>query len=106
MPHNVTGCPVQNIAKKLPQVCPACEGMLSVKKLSCDQCETDVNGHFALPPLACLSAEEQQFVLEFMCCSGSLKEMAKIRRLSYPSVRNLLDEVIAKIQAIQNNTNK
>ena len=97
---------MQNIAKKLPQVCPACEGMLSVKSLNCDRCETDVNGHFALPPLACLSAEEQQFILEFVCSSGSLKEMAQIRKLSYPSVRNLLDEVIAKIRTIQNNTNK
>jgi len=97
---------VQNITKKLPQVCPSCEGMLSVQKLSCNQCGTDVNGHFALPLLACLSAEEQQFVLEFMCCSGSLKEMAQIRKLSYPSVRNLLDEVIAKIRTIQNTTNQ
>jgi hypothetical protein len=102
---------MQNIAKKLPQVCPSCEGTLSVKQLSCDHCGTDVNGHFALPLLACLSAEEQQFVLEFVKCSGSLKEMAQLRHLSYPSVRNLLDEVIAKIRAIQestckNNTNK
>ena len=95
---------VQNIVKKLPQVCPACEGLLGVKKLSCDQCGTDVNGNFALPLLACLTAEEQQFVLEFMCCSGSLKEMAQIRKLSYPSVRNLLDEVIAKIRTIQEST--
>ena len=97
---------MQNIAKKLPQVCPSCEGMLSVQKLGCDQCGTDVNGHFALPLLACLSAEDQQFVLEFVCSSGSLKEMAQLRKLSYPSVRNLLDEVIAKIRAIQNNPNK
>jgi hypothetical protein len=97
---------VQNIVKKLPQTCPACEGLLSVKKLSCDQCGTDVNGNFALPLLACLTAEEQQFVLEFVCCSGSLKEMAQIRKLSYPSVRNLLDEVIAKIRTIQESINQ
>jgi len=97
---------VQNISKKLPQVCPSCEGILSVKKLSCDQCGTDVNGNFALPSLACLTAEDQQFVLEFVCCSGSLKEMAQIRKLSYPSVRNLLDEVIAKIRTIQESTAK
>ena len=97
---------MQNIAKKLPQICPACDGMLSVKNLGCDQCGTDVNGNFALPPLACLTAEEQQFVLEFVCCSGSLKEMAQIRKLSYPSVRNLLDEVIVKIRTIQESTSQ
>ena len=97
---------MQNIAKKLPQTCPSCDGMLNVKNLGCDHCGTEVNGHFALPLLACLTAEEQQFVLEFVCCSGSLKEMAHIRKLSYPSVRNLLDEVIAKIQATQDNVDK
>ncbi len=95
-----------NIVKKLPQTCPSCDGMLSVKSLGCDRCGTDVNGHFALPLLACLTAEEQQFVLEFVCCSGSLKEMAQIRKLSYPSVRNLLDEVIAKIRSVQENLAK
>ena len=92
---------MQNAAKKLPQSCPACEGILSVKNLGCDQCGTEVSGHFALPLLACLTAEEQRFILEFVCSSGSLKEMAQIRKLSYPSVRNLLDEIIAKIRSMQ-----
>jgi hypothetical protein len=93
---------MQSTAKKLPQTCPACEGILSVKNLGCDRCGTDVSGHFVLPLLACLTAEEQRFILEFVRCSGSLKEMAQSRKLSYPSVRNLLDEVIAKIRSLQN----
>ncbi len=92
--------------KKLPQNCPACEGTLSVKNLACDRCGTEVSGHFDLPLLACLTAEEQQFVLEFVQSSGSLKEMAHIRKLSYPSIRNMLDEIIAKIRSIQKNTAK
>jgi hypothetical protein len=95
---------MQNIVKKLPQSCPSCDGILSVKNLGCNQCGTDVNGHFDLPALACLTAEEQQFILEFVCSSGSLKEMAQIRKLSYPSVRNLLDEIIAKIRSIPEST--
>jgi hypothetical protein len=97
---------MQNTAKKLPQSCPACEGILSVKNLACDQCGTDVSGHFTLPILACLTAEEQQFILEFVGASGSLKEMAQIRKLSYPSVRNLLDEIIAKIRSVQESINQ
>ena len=87
--------------KKLPQSCPACDGLLSVKSLGCDHCGTEVLGHFDLPLLACLSAEEQQWIVEFVSCSGSLKEMAQSRKLSYPSVRNTLDEIIAKIRVIQ-----
>jgi len=92
---------MHNTIKKLPQNCPSCEGILSVKNLGCNQCGTEVNGHFTLPVLACLTAEEQQFILEFVCSSGSLKEMAQLRKLSYPSVRNLLDEVIEKIRSMQ-----
>ena len=97
---------MQNTGKKLPQHCPSCEGILSVKNLGCDQCGTEVNGHFALPILACLTAEEQRFILEFVRCSGSLKEMAQLRKLSYPSVRNLLDEIIAKIRNVQESVEK
>jgi hypothetical protein len=42
--------------------------------------------------------EDQGFVLEFIKASGSLKEMAKLLGLSYPTVRNRLDEVIELIK--------
>lgn len=96
--------PMKDIVKKLPQNCPACDGMLSVKSLACDPCGTEVNGHFGLPLLACLNAEEQEFIFEFVCHSGSLKEMAQILKLSYPSIRNRLDEIIAKIRTLKEKT--
>jgi hypothetical protein len=37
-------------------------------------------------------------VLEFIKASGSLKEMAKLLGLSYPTVRNRLDEIIERIR--------
>jgi hypothetical protein len=48
--------------------------------------------------LAQLSVEEQDFVLKFVKNSGSLKDMAKDLGLSYPTVRNLLDDIIEKIK--------
>jgi len=45
-----------------------------------------------------LSEENQQFVLDFVRCSGSLKEMAQKLGLSYPTVRNRLDEVISQLE--------
>jgi hypothetical protein len=84
--------------KRLPISCPSCGGKLSVKRLRCDHCETEVEGFYALPALASLSQEDQEFVLEFIKASGSLKEMADILKVSYPTVRNRLDEVIAKLK--------
>ncbi len=86
------------MSKQLPVICPACQAQLRVKSLSCDACETEVSGHFPLPRLAALTADEQQFVLDFVRSSGSLKEMARQMNLSYPTVRNYLDDLISKLQ--------
>ena len=82
----------------LPYLCPGCQSQLKVKSLSCKQCDTEVIGLYDLPALACLSQDDQTFILSFVKCSGSLKDMAKQLSLSYPSVRNLLDEIIEKIK--------
>jgi len=84
--------------KRLPTSCPSCDGRLSVKRLRCDHCETEVEGQYALPALASVSQEDQEFILEFIKASGSLKEMADILKVSYPTVRNRLDEIIAKLK--------
>jgi hypothetical protein len=85
------------INKKLPYTCPSCSGTLKVTSLGCDACETTVSGKFDLPALAKLSPGDQQFVLDFIRSSGSLKEMAQKLNLSYPTVRNMLDDLIHKI---------
>jgi hypothetical protein len=51
--------------------------------------------------LASLSNQEQNFIVEFVKCSGSLKVMAQKLELSYPTVRNLLDDLIEKIETAQ-----
>ena len=68
-----------------------------VKRLSCEQCGTEVEGLFPLPKLAALSHEDQEFILQFVKASGSLKEMAALLKVSYPTVRNRLDEVITRL---------
>jgi len=82
----------------LPFLCPGCQSQLKVKSLSCKQCCTEVTGLYDLPALACLPQDDQTFILKFVKSSGSLKDMAKQYSLSYPTVRNLLDEIIEKIK--------
>jgi hypothetical protein len=65
-----------------------------------------VSGLFDLPELARLSPNDQQFVLQFVKFSGSLKEMAKYMSLSYPTVRNLLDDIIEKLKITNLNNQK
>lgn len=56
---------------------------------------------YPLPPINGLSNEEQAFILSFIKASGSLKEMAKLMKVSYPTVRNKLNEIIEKIESIE-----
>ena len=90
--------------KKLPFECPSCNSQLKVKSLHCNQCGTSIDGLFDLPFQAKLNQEEQQFILNFIRFSGSLKEMANHLSLSYPSVRNLLDDLIEKLNQLEGKT--
>jgi hypothetical protein len=87
--------------KKLPYRCPSCSSLLDVKSLICGRCDTEVTGSYSLPLLASLTDEDQTFITNFVKCSGSLKVMAQDLGLSYPTVRNMLDDVIEKITDIQ-----
>lgn len=84
--------------KKLPHICPSCSSELNVQSLVCGNCETTVSGEFGLPLLARFTPEEQTFIIDFVKSSGSLKVMAQKLNLSYPSVRNLLDDLIVKLE--------
>jgi hypothetical protein len=88
---------------KLPIHCPACEAALKVAQLLCDSCSTVVSGNYSMPVFLKLQAEEQDFILKFLLNSGSLKEMAKQMNLSYPTIRNKLDDLIEKIKLLQTN---
>ncbi|MBK5722516.1 DUF2089 family protein [Dysgonomonas sp. Marseille-P4677] len=82
----------------LPCDCPSCKAQLKVKSLLCENCGTEVHGLYDLPVLARLSTNDQEFILKFVKNSGSLKDMSKDLNLSYPTVRNLLDDIIEKIK--------
>ncbi len=90
--------------KQLPINCPSCSGRLAVKRLRCERCETEVEGNYSLPVLASLPQTDQEFVVEFVRASGSLKDMAALLKVSYPTVRNRLDEIIENIKQNQPQT--
>lgn len=91
--------------KRFPVRCPSCDHPLEVKRLGCVHCGTEVEGRYPLPELTALSSEDQAFVCEFVKASGSLKEMASIMKISYPTVRNRLDDVISKLQILPQEDN-
>lgn len=84
---------------KIITQCPSCgSSKLHVAKIECTYCNTVFEGKFAIPALLKLPEEDLQFILDFVKCSGSLKEMAVKLNISYPTLRNRLNELIATIE--------
>lgn len=51
-----------------------------------------------------LDEEDVTFIMKFIICSGSLKELANIYNVTYPTVRLRLDRLIQKIKISEDDT--
>jgi len=60
-----------------------------------------IEGSFTPPPLTSLSAEDQVFVMAFIRCHGSIKEMEEMFGISYPTVKNRLNRIAGRLQFIE-----
>ena len=80
--------------KQTPNQCPACQGPMHISELRCSGCETNVRGEFPLSPLGSLAEDHLDFIKTFVLSRGNIKEVESRLGISYPTVRNRLDEVI------------
>jgi len=85
---------------KLPTQCPSCKAHLQVTKLTCPACDMHLEGRFNPHELLQLSEHDLGFVVDFLKASGSLKQISKQYRQSYPTIRNRLNDIIKKLQEI------
>lgn len=74
--------------------CPICQGTLHVTRLHCRECDTVVEGHFALGRLYQLSPEQLEFAETFIRCEGKITRVEQEIGMSYPAVRARLTDVI------------
>lgn len=77
-----------------PSLCPVCGDKLAVTRLHCPNCDTAIEGRFQRSQLEQLGPEHRAFVELFVRCEGKLNWVAQELKLSYPTVRARLDEVI------------
>ena len=77
-----------------PSLCPVCGDKLAVTRLNCPNCDTSIEGRFQTSRLEGLGPEHRAFVELFVRCEGKLNWVAQELKLSYPTVRARLDDVI------------
>lgn len=78
----------------IPNPCPVCEHPLQITELHCTHCDTTVRGRFTTSGFYRLTREQLDFVEVFVKSRGNIKEVERELGISYPTVRNKLEQVI------------
>lgn len=78
---------------KIPAKCPICGKPTHVAVVKCDGCGTTINNRFGFSAFDKLDEKQLDFVLAFIECEGSIKDMEKRFEISYPTVKTRLSEI-------------
>ena len=79
--------------QKLFNQCPACGGQLVITECKCPTCRLQMRGEFQSGQLSTLSDDELTFIKVFLTARGNLTEVERVLGISYPTIRNKLDEI-------------
>jgi hypothetical protein len=77
-----------------PARCPICQSELTVVRLHCSSCDTSIEGNFSAGQFSNLTPEQLEFIFTFVRCEGRINRMEQELGVSYPTIRNRLNEVI------------
>jgi hypothetical protein len=75
--------------------------LITVERVRLVDSDIAIEGSFSLPPLANLSAEDQIFVMAFMRCDGSIKDMEKMFGISYPTVKHRISRIAKQLEFVE-----
>lgn len=87
---------------KLFEQCPACGGPLVITEIQCANCHLKMQGEFKPGLFSSLSEDQLTFVRAFLRVRGNLSEMEKVLGVSYPTIRNKLDEINQTLERAEN----
>ena len=74
---------------------------ITIERIRMVDSDIAIEGSFTLPPLASLSAEDQVFVMAFVRCHGSIKEMEEMFGISYPTVKNRINRIARQLEFVE-----
>jgi hypothetical protein len=74
---------------------------VTVERVRLNEGDIAIEGSFSLPPLANLPPDDQVFVMAFVKCSGSIKEMEQMFGISYPTVKNRLNRIAEQLEFVK-----
>lgn len=85
------------MVKNLVAKCPRCNEKLIATRLSCGNCELELNGDFPLSKFDYLTADELDFVESFLKAQGNFKTLQNEKGMSYPAVKKKFNDILDKL---------
>jgi hypothetical protein len=76
---------------------------LVVERVRIPEKQIAVEGQFTLPELARLSLEDQVFVIAFLRCHGTIKDMEQTFGVSYPTIKARLNRISSQLEFVETN---
>jgi hypothetical protein len=73
--------------------CPACGGHIVVTECKCTGCQLQMRGEFQPRRFSTLSEDQLTFIRVFLRARGNLTEVERVLGISYPTIRNKLEEI-------------
>src|ERR1700757_618891 len=72
-----------------------------VERVRLEESDIAIEGAFAPPPLARLSAEDQVFVAAFVRSHGSIKAMEQMFGVSYPTIKARISRIAGVLDFVE-----
>lgn len=78
--------------------CPVCTASLYVTSVACGCCQIEIKGLFQPHWLLGLDKDQLDFLLTFVRCRGVLRDIEALLGVSYPTVRNRVDQLVDAVE--------
>lgn len=80
-----------------PRNCPVCNERLALTRLSCDECGTELAGHFPTCEYCALGLDDRETLQIFLASRGNMREVERHLGVSYPTARTRFDAILNRL---------
>ena len=85
------------MAYAAPTKCSVCGSDLQITRLTCPNCSSEITGSFTPCRYCSLDEKQKLFLDTFLKCRGNIKEVERTLSVSYPTVKNMLEDLLSAL---------